>query len=264
VPIPVRPTFDLPDPRWRLRVTDDGSPTLVQTATDDSMHSGCGALAETRHVYLEGCGVGDSLRHGRAMRVLEVGFGSGLGWLLTADLAIAHSTPLFYHGLENQLAPAAVLRELDLGRFVRTPRLVDAFLKFVESVHAAGTDATDIQGPQAFQFDTGPATLSLHLGDAAKWCAEDAAVYFAEPGKRFDAVYFDPFSPETSPRLWQTDIFAAIRCVTRADGVLASYCVNRQVRDAMAAAGWRIGKFAGPPGGKREVLRAWPDGSPGD
>lgn len=263
MPIPERPTFDLPDPRWRLRVTDDGSPTLVQTATDDSMHSGCGALAETRHVYLEGCGVGDALRRGRAMRVLEVGFGSGLGWLLTADLAIAHSTTLFYHGLENQLAPTSVLRELDLGRFVRTPRLVEAFLDFVESVHAAGAGAANDQGSQTLQFTTGPATLSLHLGDAADWCGGDAAVHFSEPDERFDAVYFDPFSPETSPRLWQTEIFAAILSVTRPDGVLASYCVNRQVRDAMAAAGWRIAKFAGPPGGKREVLRAWPGDSPG-
>jgi tRNA U34 5-methylaminomethyl-2-thiouridine-forming methyltransferase MnmC len=244
-----------------LRVTDDGSPTLVQTATDDSMHSGCGALAETRHVYLEGCGVGDALRRGRAMRVLEVGFGSGLGWLLTADLAITRCTPLFYHGLENQLAPTSVLRQLDLGRFVQTARLVETFLEFVGSVHAAGV--ADGQGPQTFQFTTGPATLSLHLGDAANWCADDAAVNYSEPDNRFDAVYFDPFSPETSPRLWQTDIFAAILAVTRPDGVLASYCVNRQARDALAAAGWRIGKFAGPPGGKREVLRAWPGDSPG-
>ncbi|MEQ1905769.1 MAG: MnmC family methyltransferase, partial [Pirellulaceae bacterium] len=39
-------------------------------------------------------------------------------------------------------------------------------------------------------------------------------------------------------------------------GNLVTYCVKRQVREAMEAAGFSVAKTAGPVGGKREVLLA--------
>jgi len=102
MPIPDRPTFDTADARWQCRITDDGSPTLVQTSTDDSMHSGCGAVAETRHVYLLGSGAEARIVAGHTTRVLELGFGTGLGWLITKPpssterrCSISHWSPHF-------------------------------------------------------------------------------------------------------------------------------------------------------------------------
>jgi tRNA U34 5-methylaminomethyl-2-thiouridine-forming methyltransferase MnmC len=251
MPIPDRPTFATADPRWQYRITDDGSPTLVQTSNNDSMHSGCGALAETRYVYLVGSGAESRLAAGQSTRVLELGFGTGLGWMVTAQAAIAYRAPLFYLALESDLPPAAVIRQLDWHRFIDNRDLVDATIQWFADVEAASGTQTATP-PLVF----GDLTLEVSLGDAATWCCGPTHEKYQQPDQRFDAIYFDPYSPESSPQLWQSDIFAAMHAVANPDARLASYCVNRQVRDAMKAAGWNVAKTAGPPGGKREVLVA--------
>jgi tRNA U34 5-methylaminomethyl-2-thiouridine-forming methyltransferase MnmC len=251
MPIPDRPTFATADPRWQCRITDDGSPTLVQTSTYDSMHSGCGALAETRHVYLVGSGTESRLATGQSTRVLELGFGTGLGWMVTAQTAIKNRTALHYLALESDLPPAAVIRQLDWHRFIDNRDLVDATIQWF-------TDAEVALAAQAAipQLRLGNLTLEVSLGDAVDWCCGPLHYPYKQADQRFDAIYFDPFSPESTPRLWQSDIFATMHAVAKPDGRLASYCVNRQVRDAMQAAGWNVVKTVGPPGGKREVLVA--------
>lgn len=251
MPIPDRPTFATADARWQCRITDDGSTTLVQTSSDDSMHSGCGALAETRHVYLVGSGVESLLTSGQATRVLELGFGTGLGWLVTAQSAFTHRTPLYYLALESDLPPAAVIRQLDWHRFIDNRELVDATIQWFADAESAIASHTKVPN-----LIVGDAVLEVAIGDAVQWCCGPIHHRYKDSAQQFDAIYFDPFSPESSPRLWQADIFATMHDVTKPTGRLASYCVNRQVRDAMKAAGWDVGKIAGPPGGKREVLVA--------
>ncbi len=251
MPIPERLTIASSDRRWQIRITDDDSPTLVQAATDDSMHSGCGAIAETRHVYLQGSGVTQRLAAGLATRVLEVGFGSGMAWLLSADAALERGTPLFYLGLENQLPPEPVIRQLELGRFLRRPNLLEHYCHWLADQSSQGETSQ-----RTFQLEC--LTLQLELGDAVQWCQHGQRDRFGDPADRFDAIYFDPYSPATSPRLWQQDIFAALRELLSGDGSLVSYCVSRAVRDAIQAAGLVVSKVPGPPGGKREVLLAKP------
>jgi len=253
MPIPDRLTVASADRRWQIRITDDNSPTLVQAATDDSMHSGCGAIAETRYVYLAGSGVAERLAAGVATRVLEVGFGSGMGWLLSADAALVQGTALHYVGLENQLPPEPVVRQLDLTRFLQRPDLLDAYLRWLAEIEPI--NSAPARQPLTHTFCFEGVRLQLELGDAVQWCLHAPPVS-SELEERFDAIYFDPYSPASAPRLWQQDIFAALRERLAADGKLASYCVSRPVRDALTAAGFFVHKVPGPPGGKREVLLA--------
>lgn len=256
MPIPDRPTVDSPDPRWRVRLTDDGSPTLVEVASGQAMHSGCGARDETRHVYLEGSGVSERLGRRQPTRVLEVGFGSGLGWLMTADRAIGNHASLFYEALEITLPPASVIRQLDLGRFLDHPELLDAFCDWLATAEPreASPDRPDVR----LEFQFGPATLRVLLVDAVRWCAARSAALRPSHDDRFDAVYFDPYSPDAAPQLWTADIFAALFGELQTDGRLVTYCVSRVVRDALATAGFAVRRVPGPAGGKREVLIASP------
>ncbi len=80
--------------------TDDGSQTLIDNACGDSMHSGCGALAETQHVYLINSGVAAALEQRRSQSVLEIGLGTGLALLATAQLAERCRAPVQYVAIE--------------------------------------------------------------------------------------------------------------------------------------------------------------------
>lgn len=256
MPIPDRLTVDSPDPRWRVRLTDDGSPTLVEVASGQAMHSGCGACDETRHVYLDGSGVSDRLGRQESTRVLEVGFGTGMAWLMTADRAINSHTPLFYQALEIALPPASVIRQLDLGRFLDHPALLDAFCDWLATAEPCEASPDRSDARLEFRFQT--ATLRVLLVDAVRWCAARSAAPSPRDGERFDAVYFDPYSPEAAPQLWTAEVFAAMFGELKTDGRLVTYCVSRTVRDALTIAGFAVRRVPGPARGKREVLIASP------
>lgn len=273
MPIPDRLTFDSPDPRWQVRITDDGTPTLVDVASGQSMHSGCGAGAETRHVYLDGSGVAGRLDRGEPTAVLELGLGTGLGWLMTADRAAASKTPLRYLAIETELVPAAVIEALDWGRWLDDSELAGAYCRWLRSVEgevsrgpvepergllsAIASSASETVCPM-LTFRYQQSTLRVLVGDAAGWLAGLGTAGLGTAGidEMFDAIYFDPYSPEAAPRLWRAELFGQIRRVLAPHGQLVTYCVSRAVRDAMGEAGLAVRRVPGPPGGKREVLIA--------
>src|SRR5690606_15710091 len=122
------------------------------------------------HVYLAGSGVAERLAAGVATRVLEVGFGSGMGWLLSADAALFHGAALHYVGLENQLPPEPVIRQLDLGRFLRRPDLLDHYCQWLAAFPPATEVASTALQSHTFQFEC--VSLQLELGDAVQWCLQ--------------------------------------------------------------------------------------------
>ncbi len=244
--VPDRQTFASIDPRWQIQITDDGSPTLVECASGNSMHSGCGAVAETLHVYLHNSGVAARLQAGMPTRVLEVGLGSGLGFLLTANFASQHFAPLHYVALEQLMPPPDLIRQLDLERYGINGDLIDSFCKLLDQPMTGSIEA-DVSTN---------CHLRLEIGDATAWNASGE--------KCFDAIYFDPFSPNANPALWTTQVFRVMHRLLVPDGKLVSYCVNRRVRDTLKECGFRVERVRGPIGGKREVLVASPSSVPLD
>ena len=80
----------------------------------------------------------------------------------------------------------------------------------------------------------------------------------------YDAVYLDPVSPEVNRDPWRPAVLAALAARLAPGGALVSYSVRGSVRRALATAGLDVRKVAGPPGGKREVLRALRPAGPRD
>ena len=72
----------------------------------------------------------------------------------------------------------------------------------------------------------------------------------------FDCVFFDAFSPEKQPELWEESIFAKIYKAMNTGGVLTTYCAKGVVRRTLQNVGFVVERIAGPVGGKREILRA--------
>jgi len=71
----------------------------------------------------------------------------------------------------------------------------------------------------------------------------------------FDLIYFDAFSPEKQPELWDKKIFKKLYLNTAPFGKLVTYCSKGSVRRALQASGYSTERLPGPPG-KREILRA--------
>jgi tRNA U34 5-methylaminomethyl-2-thiouridine-forming methyltransferase MnmC len=253
---PERPLIQTPYPRFQILVTDDGSRSLQDTVLNESYHSGSGAAAESYVVYLRNSDVIHRLVPSARTRVLEYGFGTGMNFLMTCALARARRAPLYYESWEYRLLPVEVFSLLQLPDAIAAAQQLgwleecsthakDIFEQFLEFRRSLGDSARG-----EFEWTVEPdITLRLMLSDAT---SIDPKQYTA----KFDAVYFDAFSPQTNPDLWTHEVLVVAEEVLVPGGRLVTYCVNSHVRRLMSDCGFKVTKGPGPPKGKREVMIA--------
>ena len=241
--------------------TGDGSRTLHSARYGETFHSVHGARREAVEVYREAAGVGARLAAGERVRVLEIGFGLALNYLVTAERALG-AARLDYHALEHEPQSAATIAALGHERHLECRAPLDALLAALERREraAAGARATGATAaavaprPGRVGEDRAPelhvahgaVALSLHVGDASALPLARAA---------FEAVYLDAFSPPVNPECWTPALLAALHAALRPGGTLVSYCVRGEVRRALEAAGFAVTRLPGPPG-KRQTLLA--------
>ncbi len=223
-------------------VTLDGSRTLLN-AQGEGYKSLRGALTEARAVYLVGSGVASRLASHQASRVLEVGFGTGLNFLVTAAAAQAAGTHLCYIALELAPPPAEALRELLYPELLAPSPLPDALVAW-----RAGLGEEVASGWHTFEH--GQVHLELFVGNAL------SPAWETRLGWQADAVYHDAFGPSSLPELWSREFLGRVIGRLAPGGSLVSFSVAGEVRRALESHGLRVGKVAGPEGGKREVLVA--------
>lgn len=71
-----------------------------------------------------------------------------------------------------------------------------------------------------------------------------------------DVIYFDAFAPEKQPEMWSQELFNRLYVLLNEGGILTTYCAKGVIRRMLQAAGFTVERLPGPPGGKREILRA--------
>ena len=225
-------------PSPRRVVTADGSLTLYSERYAQPFASVRGALSEAREVFLAGSGIEERLAAGEHLRVLEVGFGTGLNFFVTAQACAGHPhARLDYTALEHTLLDAETVSQLGYDTLVGS-ELVAAYLDW-------RTELGDSLLPGSHVFERGSVRLELLLGDAA-----------AQPLPAAEVIYHDAFSPAVNPELWTEAFLGRLAAALTEGGVVVSYCVQGAVRRRLGALGLEIHKRPGPPGGKREVLLA--------
>ena len=220
------------------RPTRDGSATLYSARYAQTYASEHGALSEARGVFLAGSSVGERLANGETVRVLEVGFGTGLNFFVTAAACLENpAAGLEYTALEHTLLDAPTVRGLAYDSLVGG--VIENYLRWRENL-------SETSGTQV--FETGRVRLELLLGEAAAQTLPKESVH---------AVYHDAFSPDVNPELWTEDFLGKLVITLQPGGALVSYCVQGAVRRRLEALGLEAAKRPGPKGGKREVLAAY-------
>ncbi len=212
--------------------TADGSHSLFVPELDEHYHSRHGALQESRHVFIE-MGLRRFVDQAEPIRILEIGFGTGLNALLTALECFPKGLEVEYWTIERY---PLTKEELDLLNY---PDLVgdDSAKRIWDLIHAADWESmTPIES-----------VFSI--------CKRNAKIEEFEIPSQVDLIYFDAFAPEKQPELWTEVIFQKMYRLLDDGGLLTTYCAKGDVRRAMIAAGFQVKKVQGPPG-KREMLIA--------
>ena len=210
-----------------IEITADGSATLFVRELDEHYHSVKGALTESNHIFRDSAFLYRA--DGSPLRLLEVGFGTGLNAAVTAMVADAEH-PVHYISLEKYPVLSETLCQLQYGE------LVDGEL--LGKIHEASWNL--------------PVEITPWFVLEKRHCD-----YTADPlPDRVDVVYFDAFAPEKQPEMWEQSLFDKLYQVLNDGGILTTYCAKGVVRRMLQAAGFVVERLPGPPGGKREILRA--------
>lgn len=212
-------------PDFQLHLTGDGSRTLYSEQLQESYHSLNGAVQESMHVFIN---AGFNQLNKPLIRIFEVGFGTGLNALLTWMEAIKSGREVLYTAIE------------------------------------AFPISLDIASQLQYEMEEHQLFLRLHeaewgvpvlLTEGFTLCKLKGDFTSIPIPKGLDLIYFDAFSPDKQPEMWEESLFQQLYDAMDSPGILVTYCAKGEVRRRLQRCGFQVDRIPGPPG-KREMLRA--------
>jgi tRNA U34 5-methylaminomethyl-2-thiouridine-forming methyltransferase MnmC len=206
--------------------TRDGSNTLFNRSLNATYHSVYGAVAESKHVFIQNGLRTQSERPD--INILEFGFGTGLNAFLAYLFALNLEKSVIYTGIEAFPIDIGVARKLDYPYYLAFPEEGDIFLRMHEE---------DSFSSGSFTFNKIVSPTDILVGSV------------------YDCIFYDAFAPGAQPDLWDQSVFEVLFSITSKGGCLVTYCAQGDVRRRLIFAGYEVERISGPPG-KREMLRA--------
>ena len=206
----------------------------------DIYFSTADGLAESRAVFLQGCGLPEAWRGRRRFVVGELGFGTGLNIAALLELwrrerpagGRLHIFSVEAHPLSREDAARALAAFPDVDW--AATQLIARWPGSSRGVHRV-------------EFPEVDAILDVAVMDAGE--------ALAGWGGRADAWFLDGFSPALNPDMWSEALLAQVAARSAPGARAATFTVAGGVRRALAAAGFEWSKTPGF-GRKRERLEA--------
>jgi tRNA U34 5-methylaminomethyl-2-thiouridine-forming methyltransferase MnmC len=219
----------------QIVTTADGSNTIYNSHVGENYHSRHGALQESRHVFIQSglqYFLNSSVNIPPVITVLEVGFGTGLNFLLSADFCTQEQVLLNYTGIEAYPLSNGLISQTGYDQYV-PPAIWQSFLD------------------SYWQSLLGPVKISpvCQLQIAARKLMD----FRSE--ERFDVIYFDAFAAAHQPEMWGEETIIHTLKFLKPGGVFVTYAITGNLKRTIKALGLKVEKAPGAPG-KREMLRA--------
>lgn len=217
---------------------DDGTPR--SGVSDDVYFSTSGGVQETRHVFLGGIGAPDFFKDRSTTRIAELGFGTGLNFLVTwhdwattaPKGAILHYTAIEGYPMSSEALRDALLSISELS--MKTTALINQW-------------PPKVRGTHRMVFDGGRVHLTLVFEDVERALTGITSV--------FDAWYLDGFSPAKNPEMWTSNVLGRVRALSASGTRVATFTAAGHVRRTLAEMGYNVQKRPGF-GRKRDCVAA--------
>ncbi len=217
----------------QLTPTADGSNTIYNSKIGENYHSKHGALQESQHVFLKsGLQHFLSVKEASSVTVLEVGLGTGLNFLLSADYCTQQQIKLDYVGIEAFPLNTELIKQTGYDQYINK----DLWESFQGMYPSAINHKVKIN-----------AFCKLEL-------AHTQLSNFESP-QLFDIVYFDAFAAAFQPEMWTEEAIAHTVSFLKPGGVLVTYAITGNLKRQLKTLNFKVEKVPGALG-KREMLRA--------
>lgn len=214
----------------RVIETEDGSHSLFSEQFDVAYHSKYGAIQESEHVFIQ-AGLVPATAAKSSVRILEMGFGSGLNAYLSLLFAKEQQKTIFFESIEAFPIPAEQAASLNY------PTLLKGSTEDFLTLHQAPWNEPAVITPR----------FTLHKSAGT--------IQNTSLSGEFDVVFFDAFAPRSQPELWEAPVFKKIYQAMAPGGIFVTYCAKGVVKRCLRDIGFQVEGIPGPPG-KREMTRA--------
>ncbi len=215
-------------------ITSDGSATLFNAAVGENYHSKHGALQESQHVFVNsGLQFFIDTFQKTDVDILEVGFGTGLNFLLSAEKAKAANIRINYTGIEKYPVPLHLLDKTAYGQYIDSAENWQKFLEIYDKSFTENIEYID------------GVNLRNHQVDLLDFNVE----------KKFDLIYFDAFAAVHQPEMWSKESIEHTCSFLKDKGIFVTYSVTGELKRNLKSLGFNIQRPAGA-AGKREMMRA--------
>ncbi len=217
----------------QLVTTADQSLTVFNSVIGEHYHSVNGALQESEHVFLN-----SGLRYYLAdkdikeVSILEVGFGTGLNFLLSADYCAAKQIRLAYTGIEAHPLAYELISQTGYNNYL-----------------------SKLTWQQFLAIYTSALSDNIALNDFVNLNIETKLLEYFNTSKQFDIIYFDAFASAVQPEMWTNEMIAHTVKFLKPNGLFVTYAITGNLKRALKSYGFKIEKALGA-AGKREMLRA--------
>jgi tRNA U34 5-methylaminomethyl-2-thiouridine-forming methyltransferase MnmC len=221
------------DNQLQIVQTADGSNTIFNPQVGENYHSRHGALQESRHVFVN-AGLQYFLDNTQAKEVsiLEVGFGTGLNFLLSADFCTEQQIKLNYTGIEAYPLSNELIGNTGYDQYT-TPTIWQVLLTNYQAVLLKSTTLNPY-----CQLQIANCKLNDFGSDI-----------------KYDVIYFDAFAAIHQPEMWDETAISHTIKFLKSGGVFVTYAITGNLKRMLKGLGLQIQKIPGAPG-KREMLRA--------
>ena len=211
--------------------TADGSNTLYNETIGEHYHSKHGALQESKHVFID-AGLKFASAGQAETSILEVGFGTGLNFILSFEYCEANNINLNYTSIEAFPLSSDVIEQTGYSAYVPERIWADFISNYPNALKA----------PQKL---SSLCTLEIPHTTLAEYHTD----------QKFDVIYYDAFSVQHQAEMWTDEIIAHACSFLKPGGTFVTYAITGKLKRAVKACGFTIEKLPGAPG-KREMLRA--------
>lgn len=213
-------------------LTKDGTETLLNEEFNEAYHSTkAGAYSESLYKFVLPSRIDVMAKEKEEIRILDVGF--GLGYNVSVAINIAkRKNPDIKVSILSVEKDTDILNKIT---FINYPDILKEEYEFILSGHFSSEKIGD-STYRVYKSTDKNVKLKVIFGEGRKILQD-----FLKERLKFDAVFYDAFSPKVNTEMWTVDIFRVVYGLMTEEAVLSTYSAALSVRRGLIEAGFKIG-----------------------
>ncbi len=212
--------------------TNDGTETFFNEEYQEAYHSTkAGAYLESLHKFVIPCKIQELSKIKKEMYILDIGFGLGYNVAVAFEQAVKTSP-------EIKLNVISIEKDISVFEKIIKLNVPENLKKFYDILNSGNIQKEKLCSKEFLTYVVKDKNINLKvILEEGRKTIKSLQVYET----KFDAVFYDAFSPKVNTEMWTVDIFKLVKNLIKEEGILATYSASLAVRKGLIEAGFRIG-----------------------